>query len=142
MAETRNYDEDLLRQYEHWSVFLHENQYFLGRSYIALNRTGDIDPFVETTDDERTELRDVVCALTKCINELYRPDKFNYANLRNMWEHCHWHVIPRYQHRRHINGVVFEDQNWGRNYAPYDRDLVIPENVFNTIKGDMRATIT
>jgi len=41
--------------------------------------------------------------------------------LCNTAKHLHWHLIPRYSSPREFQGVKFEDKNFGRNYAPYDK---------------------
>lgn len=140
MEAPRDYEEDPLRKYENWSVYLHESQTYLGRSYIALARGGEIDPFTETTDDEQAELLLIVNSLKSSIDKLYQPDLINYANLRNTWQHCHWHVIPRYKTVRNVLGHTFEDSNWGKNYAPYAK-TTIPTIVFDKIKTDLSAEL-
>jgi diadenosine tetraphosphate (Ap4A) HIT family hydrolase len=137
MPETsHDYEANLLRQYENWAVYLHENQTYLGRSYIALARDGEVDPFTDTTTEEQSELIVVVAGLKTALNALYRPDLLNYANLRNTWNHCHWHVVPRYATGRTVMGHAFEDPNWGKNYAPYP-DARLPSEVYEKVKTDL-----
>jgi diadenosine tetraphosphate (Ap4A) HIT family hydrolase len=141
MAEVpHNYEDDLLRQYENWSVYLHENQTYVGRTYVALAREGEVDPFIDTTSDERSELLVIMGSLKGALDKLYQPDLLNYANLRNTWKHCHWHVIPRYNTGRLIMGHTFEDPNWGRNYAPYPASTV-PNEVYEKIKADLATEL-
>lgn len=134
------YYHNLLKRYDNWSLFVHDSQTYPGRAYAALHREGSIDPFLDTTHEEQEELTVVVQELTVCLNGLYRPDLYNYANLRNEWSHCHWHVIPRYETPRHIHGEEFVDENWGHNYAPYP-GREIGAQVFAAIKADMRAAL-
>jgi diadenosine tetraphosphate (Ap4A) HIT family hydrolase len=137
MSETsHDYDADILHQYENWRVYLHENQTYLGRTYIALGRDGEVDPFTDTTFDEQSELLVVVSGLKSALNKLYQPDLLNYANLRNTWKHCHWHVIPRYKTGRLVLGHRFEDPNWGKNYTPYPLSAV-PNVVYEKVKTDL-----
>lgn len=141
MTETpHDYDADLLRQYENWAVYLHENQTYLGRTYVALARDGEVDPFTDTTTEEQSELLVVMRGLKTALDRLYQPDLLNYANLRNTWKHCHWHVIPRYGTSRLVLGHTFEDLSWGKNYAPYP-DSTVPNEVYEKIKTDLSTEL-
>lgn len=135
-----DYNADILRDYENWSVYLHENQTYLGRTYIALARDGEIDPFTETTAEEQSELLVVISGLKTALSKLYQPNLLNYANLRNTWHHCHWHVIPRYAESREVLGHVFEDLNWGKNYAPVP-DSTLSDEVYEKIKADLATEL-
>lgn len=115
------YAENILARYEHWTTFLHPSQVYIGRSYIALNRDGDLDPYRDTTPVEKYELDVAINEICTVLKTLYQPDKFDYTNFGNVWKHCHLHVIPRYKTGQKVNGEQFSDSNWGRNYAPYDK---------------------
>ena len=142
MTEKIDYEKYSLKTYEHWTVYLHYNQAYLGRCYIALNRDGSIDPYLETTREEKTELEIVIAEIHRALDTLYKPDIYNYANFRNTWSKCHWHVIPRYSITREIDGQVFNDNNWGKNYAPYDKNFTISEKLFNKILNDFSEKLT
>lgn len=131
------FEKNIVHEYEHWAVFLHESQTYLGRTYIALNRDGEVDPFTDTTVEEQEELFTIVGGLKKALDTLYRPDLLNYANLRNTWNHCHWHVIPRYETERNLYNEVFTDPNFGKNYAPYPKHEISLE-LFRKIQYDLR----
>jgi diadenosine tetraphosphate (Ap4A) HIT family hydrolase len=135
-----DYEADLLHQYENWDVYLHANQTYLGRTYIALARGGEVDPFTDITPEEQSELLVVVNVLKGALDRLYQPDLLNYANFRNTWRHCHWHVIPRYDSARIVLGQTFEDTNRGRNYAPYP-NLTLPIDVYDKIKTDLATKL-
>jgi len=141
MADTVDYSRYILKTYKFWTVYLNANQAYLGRCYIALHRDGNLDPFLETTEAERRELGLIVAAVQKALNGLYQPDIYNYANLRNTWPKCHWHIIPRYRQARTINGCTFRDRNWGKNYAPYDRNFTVSEEVMAKILQGFSAAL-
>lgn len=132
-----DYEKYVLKRYKHWTVYLHHNQAYLGRTYIALNRVGNLDPYTNTTPEERNELEVIITELQIALNVLYQPNLCNYANFRNTWPHCHWHVIPRYETARVLDGQKFIDSNWGKNYAPYNRDFQISEEHFSKILKDI-----
>lgn len=122
---------------EHWSVFVHESQYYLGRTYIASN--SDIDKgILELSLGEATEFFSTASMLTSSVEALFQPDRMNYAYFGNEWNHLHIHFIPRYQSSREFDGIVFEDHRWGRNYAPYDKDFKVPESTLLKLR-DMIA---
>lgn len=142
-SNERDFEQDLISQYQYWAVYLHENQSYLGRTYIALLRGSDneeIDPFIDTNIEEREELTSIFNGLKTALDVLYQPTRLNYSNLRNQWHHCHWHVVPRYEGeengRRTIDGFNFYDMNKGKNYAPAPK-LELPENIFQKIKVDL-----
>ncbi len=135
------YKENILARYEHWTTFLHVNQVYLGRSYIALNREGDLDPYRDTTPAEKYELDVAINGLWVAIKKLYRPDKFDYTNFGNVWKHCHLHVIPRYETARMVNGEEFRDGNWGSNYAPYDREFGPSPQTLEVIRSDIKKEL-
>lgn len=143
----RGFEQDILRRYENWTVYLHQNQSYLGRSYIALARGEDdeeMDPFIDTTAEEREELQTVTSGLKTALDELYQPTRLNYANLRNHWRRCHWHVIPRYEGEdfglRVVSGFDFHDMNPGGSYAPAP-SLELPPKVFSQIHTDMSEAL-
>lgn len=137
MSEQIDYEKCTLTQDRFWTTYLHHNQAYLGRSYIALNREGQLDPYTDTTPEERAELEVIIGGLQTALNDLYQPDLFNYANFRNTWPRCHWHVIPRYENLRELDGQTFTDNNWGRNYAPYDRDFQVSQELFSAIRHNI-----
>lgn len=137
-----NYEQYQLKTYNYWTTYLHYNQAYLGRCYIALNRSGNLDPYADTTAKEKTELETAIAQLQHVLTALYQPDLFNYANFRNTWPRCHWHVIPRYQTQRTVHGHLFSDDNWGRNYAPYNREFQISADAFTQILKNITAGLS
>ena len=112
----------------HWEVHLHMNQCYLGRSYIKSKRPGLVD-FMDTTPEEREEFFRIATALRDGLTSLFKPDLFNWATLGNIVRQCHMHFVPRYENSRALEGVFFTDQNWNKNWAPYDKDWCAPDDV-------------
>jgi len=139
--EVRSYDYLKVKEYTYWTLYVHNAQNYLGRCYIALNRQGALDPFRDTTRHEKEELETIILKVQRVLDKLYRPELYNYANFRNTWLHCHWHIIPRYKNPRFVEGYTFIDKNWGKNYAPYDRNFKIPDNLLKTIKENIKKEI-
>ncbi len=149
MAETeRNFENDIIKSFEHWTLYLHENQSYLGRAYLALNRGEvgeEIDPFVDTLPQEKSESELIFGALKGAYDELFQPTRINYANLRNSWLKCHWHIIPRYEGPdfglRIFDNFGFRDFHPGKNYAPAP-NFLIPDSTFDSIKYSLHESIS
>lgn len=137
-----DYEQLRLYESEYWSVYLHKSQVYLGRTYAALHREGDLDPFTATTDAEFSEFREIARLVMKVTDTLYQPTKYNHLNLRNEWPHCHWHTIPRYDSPRYVLGQQFIDNRFGKNPSPYDRTFQPSDNVRAKIINDFRLGFT
>ena len=130
----------MIKEYGHWSVYLHKNQYFLGRVYIWAKREDAVD-LMQMTAEEREELFDIGRAVNKALSELFQPDLMNYAALGNISTHLHLHVIPRYSSSRNFAGQTFVDERWGKNYAPYNYDFETHENVLAKIRDALKKKL-
>ena len=138
-----------LRHYTRWGVFLHTEQYFLGRSYVWRLQGGKIDLLdlpPRELDELLVALQDVRRAFTRAFNhhgESDGEDLVNYAwlcNHENHGHHGHMHVIPRYRKSRKFAGRVFQDGLWGQNYAPYPKQT-LPVEVLDEIAEAMRHAL-
>lgn len=113
------YAKFLIKQGAYWEVYLHQNQHYLGRSYIWAKRPTALD-FLEMTAEEQSEFFTIGRELKHVLDSLFKPDLYNYAAFANTSPHLHVHIIPRYKIPREFCSHSFIDQRWGRNYAPYD----------------------
>lgn len=129
------YAEWMIGDFTHWAVYLHRNQYYLGRSYIWLKR--DVIDLMDTSVTEYLELMIVANRLKQALNLLWAPDQYNWAALGNCTPHCHVHLIPRYREPREFNGVLFTDHRWGQNYVPYDKDFRVTETQLAQIRDSL-----
>ena len=66
-----------IKKFEYWNVYLCEDQNYLGRTYIALNRHGP-ETIQELTNEEWIEFRDVIDKVSKVLHNLYKYDFINY----------------------------------------------------------------
>ncbi len=133
--------EMVVAEYAYWTVYLNHYQSYLGRCYIALKREGNLDPFLDCTEEEWAELRSIISdKLVSALQRLFAPDMMNYDNLRNVWPHCHWHVVPRYSSERTFAETTFTDANWGANWSPYDK-IMHPPEVLLAIKDALRKEL-
>jgi diadenosine tetraphosphate (Ap4A) HIT family hydrolase len=109
-----------LRTTLHWTWQLHENQSFLGRLVLRLNRDTE-GSIADLTADEWLSMHEEVVLVERWLARVFAPDRFNYAQLGNVYPRLHIHVVPRYRAPREWSGVMFSDSKWGRNWAPTPR---------------------
>lgn len=133
---------DLLKIYsgDNWDAFIHESQYYLGRTYIARKADGDKDLF-DLESKELLELAYVGRKIKGAVYRLWQPDKFNITQLGNEWNHTHVHLIPRYKEPRKCYDLTFHDENWGKNPSPYPKNFVIPVRTFFMLKNIIEGSI-
>ncbi len=128
-----------IKDYKYWSVFLHQNQGYLGRCVVWCNREDALD-LADATPEERQELFIVLSELKNAIQKAFQPDWLNYAFLGNETRHLHGHFIPRYVKPKEFEGVTFEDKFYGHNYKT-DHSFSAPAEVIETIKSRIQAVL-
>jgi len=121
-----------IKDYKYWSIFLHQNQGYLGRCIIWCNRENALD-LTDTTPEEQKELFIVLKELKNAINEAFRPNLLNYAFLGNGTKHLHGHFIPRYAEPKEFEGITFKDKLFGHNYKT-DHSFSTPFDVIDKIR--------
>lgn len=129
-----------IKEYEQWIVYLHQNQYYLGRMYIWSRRENALD-FMEMNEEEKKELFKIGQELKKVLSLSFKPDLINYSILGNVAKHLHIHVIPRYSSNRTFDGIKFADRQWGKNYAPYNYDFKVPETTLLKIRETIKSAL-
>ena len=136
-----NYSQLKIKEYTHWDLFLHIQQFpYLGRCYAAAKRV-DAANIVDILPEEAQELFcTIVPAWNKAIKTLYNHDWPNVAILGNDWRHLHAHLIPRYFSPRQAHGLEFIDPRPKSNYAPYDKKEISFE-VLLQIKEDVKSQV-
>ena len=139
------YEQLKIKEYNHFGLFVHENQSYLGRSVAWLLRAGGMQRLSGLSDEEQQELFSVVIPeYEKVIEKLWKPDHMNYAWLGNHFHehagHGHMHLIPRYKTKRDFYGITFVDDRWGKNYAPCSI-LNPPETILFKIKESIQAEL-
>ena len=121
-----------IKEYKHWSVYIYENQGYLGRCVVWCDR-GDALDFADMEQEERDGLFIILKDLKKAQKTIFQPDWFNYAFLGNGVKHLHCHFIPRYASERKYGGVIFKDERWGYNFRT-DHNFKISEDLINEIR--------
>lgn len=106
---------------KYWIVLLADEQAYLGRSYVTLKRhCGDL---VDLEKEEWSELLDLIRKLEAAVRSAFKPALFNWNCLMNLAyqndppnPHIHWHFIPRYNYKVKLNGITFNDPEFGHHY--------------------------
>ncbi|MBR4797873.1 MAG: HIT family protein [Oscillospiraceae bacterium] len=125
-----------------WSVFLSDEQDYVGRCILVLKRHCASLP--ELTEDEWEELRGLVCKVETCLKTVLGAALCNWSCLMNSFfkesepdPHLHIHVRPRYDRPVMINGNIYTDSEFGHHYA-LDKNGAIPaedkEEVLDRLK--------
>ena len=121
-----------------WSVYLHQNQYYLGRAIIALKR--HIEDPTDMAEHEIKNLFDIMRDYKTALKKVTSPDIINYSFLGNRIRHVHLHVVPRYSSPRIYENIKCEDASWGNPYNMYIK-LNLPDNVMKTLIIDIRNNL-
>lgn len=122
-----------------WTVQLNKVQCYLGWCEIVLNR--HMDDFTDITKEEQDELFVIIKKLKLALTRSFQSDKFNFSVLGNTANHVHMHFIPRYKNERNFKNTTFVDARWGHNYAPYNKDFKITEQVKNFIITKIKSNL-
>lgn len=136
-----DYDQLKIKSYKHWDLYLHENQCYLGRVFVLLRDDTGVEDFLSITGEVQKEFFSIGRDVKAALKTLFQPDKMNYAALSNTSAKIHVHIVPRYQSARTFAGMVFHDQRWGKNYAPYDRTFVLEEPMLFAIRDTLEEQL-
>lgn len=79
----------------HSTVYLFRNQFFAGRCVVAFK--GHKRELYELTPAERAGFMDDVARVAAALNQIFHPDKINYAIFGDEVSHVHFHVVPKYR---------------------------------------------
>ncbi|KKS13353.1 hypothetical protein A2617_00100 [Candidatus Daviesbacteria bacterium RIFOXYD1_FULL_41_10] len=133
------YQKFYIRDYGYWRVALHESQVYLGRCIIPLKRHLEDQSLV--TPEEWMEMLQITRDLWGVTKELFGTGRFNLSTLGNEINHTHFHFIPRYEKKVVFEGITFRDDNWGKNYTPYNRGLLVPEEIQLKIRDAIKSEL-
>jgi len=142
------FDELLLQEYQRWRLYLHQDQCYLGRAYLWLKRPGTMQRFSLLETRDWGEMRKIMLAYELVLGELWKPGHMNYAWLGNDFAthegHGHMHLIPRYVSPIEFAGATFVDGRWGKNYAPYRKQVESDPMLFkirDAIRQPLRTVV-
>lgn len=137
----------LLCESGYWSVFLADEQDYIGRCILVLKR--HCGSMSELTDGEWNELRELIFQVESCLKAVLGAVLFNWSCLMNSFykaaapdPHLHIHVRPRYDKPVMINGNIYSDGEFGHHYALHKSGEIPAEDreeMFNRIKDRLNG---
>ncbi|HRY76970.1 MAG TPA: HIT domain-containing protein [Candidatus Paceibacterota bacterium] len=121
-----------LKDYKYWTIFIHQNQGYLGRCVIWCKRENALD-LPDATPEEQKELFAVLNELRGAVQKAFQPDWLNYSFLGNETRHLHCHFVPRYANPKTFEGTIFKDELYGHNYKT-DHSFSVSAEVVEKIR--------
>lgn len=113
------YVDLIIREYENWTLMVHDNQNYLGKMIVWRVRPGHMQRFTDLTPAELMELQLVCRHAEFALYHLFRPDHMNNEMLGNLFHlhggHAHLHITPRYAKPVLYRGREYIDLRWGRH---------------------------
>lgn len=113
----------LLMENTNWSVYLADEQDYIGRCILVLNR--HCGCLSELTDREWMDLKHIIGRLENCFKTVLGAELCNWSCLLNDFykkaapnPHLHLHVRPRYKVPVSLNGIPYADEEFGHHYDP------------------------
>jgi diadenosine tetraphosphate (Ap4A) HIT family hydrolase len=100
----------LVREFDHWMVLLRPAQVTLGSLVLAAKC--DATAFGDLPAGAFAELKEATAAIEDALSRFVAFDKINYLMLMMVDPHVHFHVIPRYEEVRTLQGCEFPDHGW------------------------------
>ncbi len=137
MAE--DFSKNLIKEYKHWTIYVHHNQGYLGRCVVWCKRDNALD-LADATSDEQIELFLVLHDLREAVKKVFQPDWFNYSFLGNETRHLHGHFIPRYAKPKIFMDIVFADKLYGHNYKT-DHDFKTSLELLNKVRDELKSVL-
>lgn len=136
MADDPKYLPYIIKEYTHWTLFLHKKQNpYVGRCYAWWKkddsqgqgenmRPSDLSrqAVFELNQTVFDEVVDACRALGHQVDPYGENFLLNMAYLANLAEHkhyMHWHFVPRFKEPLAVGkiGLLTADHEWGQHYA-------------------------
>ncbi len=128
-----------------WSAYLSDNQDYIGRVIVVLNRhCGSLS---ELNADEWLELREIIKRLERSIKKALNADMFNWSCLmndfykkENPYPHLHIHLRPRYKNAVYVDKKAFYDDEFAHHYNNHKKSELSEREidiVYNMIKAEL-----
>ena len=104
------YPGTLVADFDHWVVLLRPAQPTLGSLILAAR--SDATAFGDLPEGAHAELRRVTRAIEAGLSQEIRYERINYLMLMMVDPHVHFHVLPRYEGARTLDGITIADAGW------------------------------
>ena len=135
----------LLSDTEYWTIYLADEQDYIGRCLILLKRHCGSLPGLQMP--EWIELKQIVDELERCLKTVLGAELCNWSCLMNSFykkeipnPHLHVHVRPRYKKPVILNGNEYVDAEYGHHYGR-SKGVFLPEDdmqeLFHLLKNNL-----
>jgi diadenosine tetraphosphate (Ap4A) HIT family hydrolase len=104
------YPATLIAEYRHWLVLLRPAQPTLGALVLAAK--SDALAFPDLPQSAFAELWDVTADIEAALQRAIGFERINYMMLMMVDPHVHFHVLPRYEGSRAMEGIEIADAGW------------------------------
>lgn len=104
------YPDTLIHEYDHWAVLLRPAQVTLGSLVLAAK--SDAIAFGQLPSAAHAELATVTGDIEATLSAQVAYDRINYLMLMMVDPHVHFHVLPRYDGSRSLDGIEIADSAW------------------------------
>lgn len=101
-----------IKKFKYWNLNVCWFQHTLGTLGIILKR--HIEKFSDLTQEEITELGEIIKFSQKILDETFKPDWYNIQANCNWYHHFHFLVLPRYKEPREFKGKRYKDKTFGQ----------------------------
>ena len=111
------------------AVYLFRDQKNKGRCVVAFK--GHKTEYFQLTPEENAGYFADVAKVAKVLDELYHPDKINYATYGDGMPHVHVHIVPKYK-----GGV-----SWGQPFSDSLPKVLLTDAEYDAMIADLRAKL-
>ncbi|MFN4087482.1 MAG: HIT domain-containing protein [Alphaproteobacteria bacterium] len=130
------YPDTVIRDYEHWVVLLRPQQVTLGCMVLALK--ADVRTLGEVGPAAFAEMAAATRDIQTALGSTFGPQKINYLALMMVDPQVHFHVIPRYDGPRDLDGRPIDDPGWPK-LPEMGRTLDLDPGALDRIKTKLAA---
>jgi len=108
--EKFGWPETRIAELDHWGVMLRPEQPTLGSLVLVCKQ--DVTAFGEIDSAGMQDLGEAVKRIEAMLKQAVNYDKINYLMLMMLDPDVHFHVIPRHDGTRTLNGIERSDAGW------------------------------
>ena len=138
-------NNNLICETNYWKISLNPEQRYVGRSVVALKR--HCEDLSNLTKEELLDFHVVVKNIETTIKKAFNATLFNWGCLmndtyqkENPTPHVHWHLRPRYKNPVLLEGILFEDKEFGYHYNREEKRFVpkeVQEKIIKKMKSEL-----
>lgn len=104
------YPETLIGETGHWVILLRSAQVTLGSLIVAAK--SDASAFGALPQEYHADLATVARRVEATLAQAVQFQRINWLMLMMVDPHVHFHVLPRYEGERSLDGITLIDADW------------------------------